>query len=358
MRTKWNVLLAIAGAVLTYLAVVIFCPCFPSQRELARGARRVKSKPKGRQDVTIDAGGTPISAWLYLPEGATGPGPCVMLSNGLGGTKDAVVEPYALQFAANGIAAITYDYRCFGESGGEPRQFFSSIAQQEDLQAVIAFARTRAEIDGDRIILWSTSAAGRYGINVAAKDPRIAGVIAQCASLDHAKDDRIVLRREGLGYMLRLFMHAQRDKGRSRFGLSPHLIPIVGRPGTLALMNAPGALEGYQTLMADSDHFVNGVCARVLLTLQGPDATQTARDVRCPVLILVCEQDTLVAPDSHAAVAATLGDKATVVKFPVGHFDIYRGEPFRKAMAVQLDFVKAVAAGGATEGAAPAVARS
>lgn len=69
------------------------------------------------------------------------------------------------------------------------------------------------------------------------------------------------MEREGYGYFFRLFVHAQRDKGRSRFGFSPHTIPIAGLPGTTAMLTAPGAFDGYATLVSDSDTFKNEVCA-------------------------------------------------------------------------------------------------
>lgn len=338
---SWRQIIAAAVVVLlVYLAVIIFSPLMALDTTFPTNLPRRQSQPPGRADVTIDVDGTAVRAWLYLPYAATERVPYVVLSTGLGGTKDAVVEPFAIEFARNGIAALTYDYRFCGTSGGAPRQLINGVQQQEDLRAVVAYARTRAEIDPERIVLWSTSSAGGYGINLAARDPRIAGVIAQAASLDHAKDDRIVLRREGIGYMLKLFMHEQRDKGRARFGLSPHLIPIVSKPGTFALLTAPGAWEGYVRVMAESEGFVNGFCARGMLMVQGPDARKCARDVHCPVLIQVCAHDTLVAADSHATVARVLGEQATVIHYPAGHFDHYDGDLFRQVVEAQTAFIR------------------
>jgi alpha-beta hydrolase superfamily lysophospholipase len=47
--------------------------------------------------------------------------PVVILAHGFSGTMDRLV-PHAERFAADGIAALVFDYRGFGESGGEPRQ--------------------------------------------------------------------------------------------------------------------------------------------------------------------------------------------------------------------------------------------
>jgi hypothetical protein len=328
--------------VLCYLAIVIFSPFISFKEEVIKKKSKDKIIPNCRQSISISIGNTFISAWLYLPEAAENLVPCVILSNGFCGTKDTVLEDYALSFVKAGATVITYDYRFFGESGGEPRQLFNGIKQLEDLKAVIYYARNHDRIDGKRIVLWSTSAAGRYGLIIAAEDENIAGVISQCPSLDHSKDDKLVFKREGIGFFLKLFMHAQRDKGRSRFGLSAHLIPAVGKPGTLALLNAPGAFEGYESLMLESEYFINGICARSLLLPQGPNVINAVRNVKCPVLILVCEKDTTVSPDSYKKVAEILGEKANVIKYPVGHFDIYRGEIFDKAVDAQLDFLQRV----------------
>lgn len=337
-----QILVIIFGLILCYLAVVIFSPFLSVKAEVINGKLKDKTIPKCRQSISIPVENTLISGWLYLPEDIGESVPCVILSNGFCGTKDAVLENYALRFVNVGVAVITYDYRYFGESGGEPRQLFNGIKQMEDLRAVINYARNQEKIDENKIVLWSTSAAGRYGIIIAAEDEKIAGVISQCPSLDHGKDDKLILRREGIRYFLKLFMHAQRDKGRSRFGLSTHFIPAVGKPGSFALLNAPGAFEGYQSLMSESEHFINKICGRSMLMMQGPSVTKVAQNVQCPVLILVCEKDTTVSADSYKKVAEILGGKATVIKYPVGHFDIYSGEIFNKVVDAQLDFLKRV----------------
>ena len=104
--------------------------------------------------------GSAVSAWFYLPQNTKKDVPCVILSNGFGGTKDMVLEKYALHFAENGIAAIAFDYRYFGASGGQPRQFFNGVRRQEDIKAAVKFARNQQSINPDQIILWGTSGRG------------------------------------------------------------------------------------------------------------------------------------------------------------------------------------------------------
>ena len=241
------------GVVLIYLIVIIFFPILSVTKQPIvdqTGNRNENTKPPGyRFDAQFTVDELNISAWLYLPEDSAEAVPCIIMSHGFGGTKDCILERYAVRFIEAGYAVLTYDYRHFGDSEGEPRQLFATTYQLDDLRAAIAYARTRSEIDAEKIVLWGTSASGGYGLIAAAEDTKIAAVIAQCAGIDHKADSKMFMDRECMAFFLRLLIHAQRDKGRSRFGLSPHTFPIVGRPKTIAMFTAPGAFDGYARLM-------------------------------------------------------------------------------------------------------------
>ena len=341
--TGFFILLA---TILLYLIVIIFAPVLSLPKQPIPGRKKEDKEPikppASRQDVQFSVEGQRISAWFYLPRDRSQPVPCVVMNHGFGGTKDAVLERYALRFVAAGTAVLTYDYRHFGQSEGQPRQLYDVSYQLDDLRAAIAYARGRGEIDPEKIVIWGTSAAGGYGLALAAEDERIAAVIGQCAGIDHEADSKLFMEREDMAYFLRLFVHAQRAKGRSRLGLSPHPIPIVGVPGTMAMFAAPGAFTGYSRLFADSDTFQNEVCARLLFMGHGRDPNEAAAEVQCPVLLLVCEHDNLVAPDSHLKAAQALGDKAIVKSYPIGHFDIYEGQYFEEAVKEMIAFIGTV----------------
>lgn len=105
--------------------------------------------------------------------------------------------------------------------------------------------------------------------------------------------------------------------------------------------NAPGAYEGYVRMAEVSETFQNEICARSLLTGHGPDPVEAAHRVCCPTLLLVCEYDNLVSPDSHVRAAQILGEKVQVEKYPIGHFDIYEGQHFEKAVDTKIAFLRA-----------------
>ncbi|MGB2980252.1 MAG: alpha/beta fold hydrolase, partial [Candidatus Zixiibacteriota bacterium] len=309
-------------------------PKQPLRRPEPMPKREDAKPPQSRKDVTFQVKGTAISAWLYLPENLSAPVPCIVMGHGFGGTKDMIMEPYAIRYQEAGFAALAFDYRHFGESEGEPRQLALFSYQLEDYAAAVEYARGLKEIDPAKIALWGTSASGGHGIIIAAKDKNIACVVAQCPGLDHRASEKVYKKNVGIGHFLRLFVHGQRDMMRSRLGLSAHKIPIVGKFGTMAFFPTSDAYKGYSIIA--SENFINEVCARVILRSHGYRPDRQIQDVRCPILIQTCDHDSL-APIS-AETEKELSKYAEVKRYPIGHFDIYFGDDFERSVSDQLDF--------------------
>ena len=331
------------GIVILYLAIVTFAPGFsvPKQpfgnaEDLAR--KEATKPPAFRTDVTFEVNGTKISAWLYLPEDLSTQVPCIIMGQGFGGTKDILLERYAILYRDAGYAVLAFDYRHFGTSEGEPRQLMFISYQLDDYRAAIEYARGRKEIDPEKVVVWGTSASGGYGIVLAAEDKRIAGVVSQCPGLDHKASEQMFLKKLGIGHMLKLFVHGQRDMMRARLGLSAHKIPLVGKPGTMAFLPVAEAYEGYSKIA--SKHFVNEVCARIVLRSHGFEPAKHIHNVGCPVLIQICDYDKLapVRPETEEE----LRKYAEVIRYPIGHFEIYAGDNFEKAVSDQLEFFKKI----------------
>jgi acetyl esterase/lipase len=327
------------GLFVLEVAIVTFIPGMSVPKQPLGGAKPMSKKgdtkpPRSRKDVTFKVSGTSVSAWLYLPENLSAPVPCIVMGNGFGGTKDMIMESYALRYQEAGFAVLAFDYRHFGESEGEPRQLMLIQNQLEDYAAAVEYARGLKEIDPAKIALWGTSASGGYVILVAAKNANIACVVAQCPGLDHRASEKMFKERLGIKHFLRLFVHGQRDMMRSRLGLSPHKIPIVGKPGTMAVLPLADAYDGYGRLVPEN--FINELCPRVVLRSHGFRPDKQIQNVRCPILIQICDHDTL-APTSPET-EEELRKYAELKRYPIGHFDIYVGDDFERAVCDQLDF--------------------
>jgi fermentation-respiration switch protein FrsA (DUF1100 family) len=331
------------GLFVVELAIVAFVPGFsvPKQpvEKVKQPTRDVGSKPSwSRKDVSFKAKGTLLSAWLYLPENLSAPVPCIIMGHGFGGTKDAGLEPYAIRFQEAGFAVLAFDYRHFGGSDGEPRQLIWIPYQLEDYAAAIDYARSLEEIDPTRIALWGTSLSGGHVIVTAAKDKKIACVAAQCPGLDGHASGEMIFKREGIGYILRMIMHGQRDIVRSWLGLSPHKIPIVGKPGSIACITTSDAYDSFGKLAPEN--YINEVCARINIRGGKYRPVKQAQNVRCPVLLQICDHDSIIPIGAAEETEKKLGEYAEVKHYPIGHFDIYFGDNFEKSVSDQLDFFK------------------
>jgi dienelactone hydrolase len=62
-----------------------------------------------REDITFTSGGQTCAAWLYLPEAAGAPSPCVVMAHGFGGTRSDAVPDFAERFVDAGLAALVFD---------------------------------------------------------------------------------------------------------------------------------------------------------------------------------------------------------------------------------------------------------
>jgi len=67
--------------------------------------------------------------------------------------------------------------------------------------------------------------------------------------------------------------------------------------------------------------------------------------VRCPVLVCVCEKDNTTLP-APAIAAAERTPNAELVRYPIGHFDVYVGEAFERAVRDQTGFLTRHLLGG------------
>ncbi len=322
-----------------YLAIVIFSPFVKAEPQPMKKVPSELPAPPEREDFSIYVNGVRVDGWFYKAD-VQGPAPCIILSHGFSGTKDTILEKYALKFIRNGYHALTYDYRHYGTSGGEPRQLYCGQYQVEDLKAMLTYATCRNDVDGNRIFLWGTSAGAGYGLTVAAENSQVAGVIGQCGAYDHKADSEIYLKNVGYGFFIKLFIHAQRDKGRSRFGLPPHMFPAYGRPGTVSMINLPGVFEEVEELMQDSETFRNETCGRLAFMPHPPSPIDVADEIDCPVLFVACEKDILASPSSHERLVEKLEDLATIITYPISHFDIYKGKNFEQATDDQLEFIE------------------
>ncbi|HXG40576.1 MAG TPA: alpha/beta hydrolase [Candidatus Limnocylindrales bacterium] len=150
------------------------------------------------EQVRFFSHGVPIAGTLKLPEGEPGGRavPGVVQGPGWLGLRDArLYEPYHEALVAAGIAVLTFDYRGFGDSGGDAT-YLDPMAQVEDWRSAVTYLESRPEVDPDRIgAFGSGGTGGGHAIVVAGLDSRIKAVVSQVPIAD-GRDWLHRMRRE------------------------------------------------------------------------------------------------------------------------------------------------------------------
>ena len=282
-----------------------------------------------REEIEFEVGGDSCAAWSYPAGSGEGPAPglapVVVMAHGLSGTRRDGLGPFAERFAAAGIAALVFDHRGFGDSGGEPDRFEPG-RQLEDWRAAIACARALPEIDPARVATFGSSMGGGNALAAAAADPAVAAVVSQVPFIDLWRQ----AHRSGPLVGARMLGAAVRGA---------HL-PAVGQPHEAAFINAPGGETGWRAVVAggEDSRWRNRVSARWLLGRPYRPA-HLARRLHCPWLLCVGEADRVARPGPAIAAArrAPLGELRT---YPgVDHFDVYDGPEFEAVVADEIEFL-------------------
>lgn len=119
------------------------------------------------------------------------------------------------------------------------------------------------------------------------------------------------------------------------------MVPLAAQLGSLALMNGPGDDVIARKLLATAGNAAppNEAAARIGLLIAAYSPGRRASKLRCPALFCLCSQDH-VAPASVARRYAEKVDKAEILEYPIGHFNIYMDEPFERVIVDQIAFLE------------------
>lgn len=272
------------------------------------------------------------------------------MAHGIGGTRDSALLPFAEAFADAGLDVVLFDYRCFGDSTGEPRQLGWPARHREDYRAAVEFARGLGGVDPERIVLWGTSWSGGHVVYVAADDPEIAAIVCQTPDLDGVRTLREISRYADWRQLARVTWEGIKDAAGAARGRPPHMIPVVAPPGQVAALASEDAERGYLSIAGPT--WRNEISARAVVGENLNRPINRIEGVRCPILVQIADRDTVAPPPGARAAAWRAKGKVEVREYPCEHFDIYLGEWWDRSIADQLHFLRRHL--GASEARVPA----
>ena len=254
---------------------------------------------------------------LFLPERAK-PAGVVVAVGPLTSVKEQAAGTYAQAMAERGYAGLAFDYRYFGESAGQPRQFENPEANIEDIKnAATALLADDRLTDLPLFGLGVCFGAGPM-VRSVAEDRRfrafagVAGVFT-----DNAK----TTARMGAAYQAAI------DRGRAaerkwRETGEAETIPAVAPDGGDVAMPLREAFEFYGTPRGQVPNYVNGYAVQSLAHSLPFDARGAADVIEAPVLIVHSEK--ALTPDlAHAFYSAVKSPKRELWLESQGQIDFY-----------------------------------
>lgn len=279
-----------------------------------------------RDDLTFPSGEDSCAAWVYKAAGESPLNPIVVMAHGLSGTRRDGLEAFAERFAEEGVTALVFDHRGFGDSTGE-QDLFEPARQLQDWRAAIAFARSLPDVDPDRLATVGSSMGGGNALAAAAEDPEVAAAISQVPFLDMVRQ----AHRSSVRVTARMLLAAV---------LGRHL-RVVGQPDEAALINAPGGEAGWRHVVSigEDSRWRDRASSRWLLG-RPFRPVRHAKTLHCPWLVCVGEADRVARPGPAIAAArrAPFGELRT---YPgVDHFDIYDGAAHEAVVADEIVFLR------------------
>jgi fermentation-respiration switch protein FrsA (DUF1100 family) len=277
-----------------------------------------------RKDIEFKTqDGLTLKGWHYLPDRLSGKVPTIVMAHGFSAVKEMYLDKFAEAFAAAGLAALVFDNRNFGASGGEPRQEIDPWRQVSDYRDAITFAETLPETDAARIGIWGSSYSGGHVLVVGAIDRRVKCVVGQVPLISGHRNARRLIRADFWAGLNGMF----EDDRRNRYaGKPPAMIPVVAEnpAAPSALPTADSWAWFTETGKTRAPSWRNEVTLRsVEMFTEYEPGAYVGYISPTPLLLVVAQGDHLtVADEALAAYERALEPKKLEI-LAGGHFDAY-----------------------------------
>ena len=251
-----------------------------------------------QQRYTFESGGETIVGNLFVPNAE--PLGLVVTSGPLTSVKEQAAGAYAKAMAERGFAALAFDHRYFGESGGQPRQFEKPAAKIEDIRN----AATALLVDKrfQHLPVFGIGICFGAGpmVRAAAEDARFRGMAGIAGVYTDAARTRAMASYQALVDVARAAERKFQETGQAE------MIPAVGPEGGNVAMPLREAYEFYGTPRGAVANYVNGFAVQSRAYLLPFDAMGAASEMKAPMLIVHSERALLpeLAKQFHAKIAA------------------------------------------------------
>lgn len=271
------------------------------------------------EKIHFRSGETTLTGNLYLPDKLDVPVPAITLIGPMTYVKEQAPTNYAIRLAQRGFAALVFDCRYRGESGGEPRAYENPLHKVADIRAAVEFLATRPEVDADKLAGLGICQGSSEMLRAVADEPLIKVTATVAGQYRDHEGDIAWLGEDGYASRLAAGQKAKQLYEQTRdVQYVPGVDktdPNVGMPGELVWgwyngWAERGVWENFYAVMSDAD----------LLPYESLSAAQR---MRTPYLMI--HSDNCMLPDAarrHFDAMPT-GDKKLLWEGQTRHLQYY-----------------------------------
>jgi dipeptidyl aminopeptidase/acylaminoacyl peptidase len=268
-------------------------------------------------EVTFFSEGDEIAGLWRTPDDAQGPFRAIVQGPGWLGLKDAkLYVRYHQALTDAGFAVLIFDYRGFGDSGGD-RGILSPGRQLQDLVNAVTYLTTRDDVVADAIGTFGTGGTGGgNAVLLADVDPRVKAAVSQVPVAD-GRDwlHRMRQEHEWLAYLKDLDadrkLRVTTGKGRMVHPREEIMIPTPERRAT--------------TIKADvDDRIPSAIPLSSAEEIMAYQPIEAARRLTTPLMVIGVAGDATT-PTDHAEqlYAAARGPKTLIMQNHTTHYAAY-----------------------------------
>ena len=249
---------------------------------------------------------------LYAP---SNPVAAAVLTGPLTSVKEQASGAYARALAERGIAALAFDHRTFGGSGGEPRQFENPFAKVDDIRSAADALRADQRYSHLPIFGVGICAGGGYMAGAVSGDARFAGFAGVAGYYSALTEQSLAASAAPIA------RGEAAERNWRETGVS-ETIPAVGPPGAEVAMPLAEAFAYYGTARGAKPSYVNAFAIMSRAYNARFNSIGYAAGITQRALIVHSEK-ALAPQNARAFLAALAGQHAEVWLQSEGQIDFY-----------------------------------
>jgi alpha-beta hydrolase superfamily lysophospholipase len=279
-----------------------------------------------RQDVRFYSEGSAVAGHLYLPDSAQFPVPGIVLCHGFAGIKELLVPSFAEYFCTKGYAALTFDYRGFGGSEGEPGRLVP-LRQIRDIRNAVTFMQSLEKVDSKRIGLWGTSFGGANAIITASSDDRIRCL---CVQLTFGDGSRVVTGNMSEEEKTKFFATLQKMQEKKVLTGKEMMVSIH------KVLSDPQSKAFFESHVSQFPHLNIKIPFLTVAETLEHKPEKFLRDLRIPIHIVAAGKDGVNPPQESLRLFEAASDpKELSIIEDASHYEVYQGDFFERVVGRQ-----------------------